>query len=94
MFQRILFFAAVLLAASSQPCFATDSPSLLTKIAAVTVYADRAQVTREAAIDVPKQPTKFVIAKLPGWIDAGSVRVALDPPSAGRILDVAVNTAY
>jgi uncharacterized protein (TIGR02231 family) len=78
----------------AQPVLAAEPPVLSTQVSAVTVFADRAQVTRSAAIDLPKEAARVVIAKLPGWIDADSVRVALDPPGAGRILDVAVSTAY
>ena len=50
------------------------------KITAVTVYADRARVTREATLALPAQGTRFSFAKLPSWIDEGSVRVSLSPP--------------
>lgn len=76
------------------PVYASDSTALTSRITAVTVFADRAQVTRVARVDMPAEPASVTIAKLPGWIDAESVRVSLDPPTAGRILDVAVNTAY
>ena len=78
----------------AQAALAAEPPILATQISAVTVFADRAQVTRSTPIDLSKDPARVMIAKLPGWIDADSVRVALEPPGAGRILDVAVSTAY
>ncbi len=94
MFRAFLTATALLSGAIPHLVLAAEPPPLATQITAVTVFADRAQVTRSAAIDLPRDPGKVVIAKLPGWIDADSVRVALDPPSAGRILDVAVSTAF
>jgi len=76
------------------PALAAEPTPLSTKITAVTVYADRAQVARSARVELPSSPGRFVIARLPGWIDAESVRVALDPPRAGEVLDVTVETAY
>jgi uncharacterized protein (TIGR02231 family) len=73
---------------------AAEPQALTTQITAVTVYADRAQVTRSGTVDLTAEPTRFTVTRLPGWIDVESVRVALDPSSAGQVLDVAVETAY
>jgi uncharacterized protein (TIGR02231 family) len=85
---------AWLAGAPTTEVLAAESQPLATRIIAVTVYSDRAQVTRAGAIELDAAPQRFVVSKLPGWIDAESVRVALDPPSAGHVLDVAVETAY
>ncbi|HRE92201.1 MAG TPA: mucoidy inhibitor MuiA family protein, partial [Myxococcota bacterium] len=70
-----------------------DEPrALSTRISAVTVYADRAQVTRTASVDLGVG--RYAIAKLPGWLDGESVRATLTPASAGRILDVAVEKSF
>ncbi|MBI4815437.1 MAG: mucoidy inhibitor MuiA family protein [Deltaproteobacteria bacterium] len=65
-----------------------------TTIAAVTVYADRAQVTRTGRVSLPPEVKRFTIVGLPGWIDAESVRATLDPSSKGRILDLSVETSF
>jgi len=88
---------AVVLAAA--PSLAVEPAPLSSRITAVTVYADRAQVTRAAPVDLSTAtataaPARFAITRLPGWIDAESVRVALDPPGAGQVLDVSVETAF
>lgn len=80
--------AALLLPAAALA--GSDAEPLTSRIATVTVYADRAQVTRHAPIELGGAVGRFALARLPGWIDAESVRVALDPPSAGQILDVSV----
>lgn len=89
-------FALVVLACLglAGPTRAAEPVALVTKITAVTVFADRAQVTRAATVDLPAEPGRFLVNRLPGWIDAESVRVALDPPGAGQILDVGVQTAF
>jgi uncharacterized protein (TIGR02231 family) len=72
----------------------TDDPnavSVASTIRRVTVYSDRALVSRDGAIQVTTNPTVYAFRQLPGWVDDGSVRVAA---SAGRILDVRVARGY
>ncbi|MBK8996264.1 MAG: mucoidy inhibitor MuiA family protein [Myxococcales bacterium] len=57
----------------------------------MTVYSDRALVSREAAVKVTAAPTVYAFKHLPGWVDDGSVRAAI---SAGRIVDVRVGRSY
>ena len=66
------------------------------KISEVTVYADRARVTREVTLDLPAKADRFSFAKLPSWIDEGSVRVSLKPKATakGDVLDVQVRRTY
>ncbi|OIP33986.1 MAG: hypothetical protein AUK47_18485 [Deltaproteobacteria bacterium CG2_30_63_29] len=64
---------------------------LASVIKTVTVYSDRALVTRQASAQVSTEPTVFAFKRLPGWVDDGSVRVAV---SAGRIVDVRVQRTF
>jgi hypothetical protein len=93
---RNLVFTLVLVAslAVANPAPAAEPEPLATRITAVTVFADRAQVTRAGSVDLATEPARYLVNRLPGWIDAESVRVALDPPGAGQILDVGVQTAF
>jgi len=68
-----------------------QAKALASSIRKVTVYSDRALVTREATATIGTEPTVFAFKQLPGWVDDGSVRVS---SSAGRILDVRVNRNY
>ena len=61
------------------------------KITSVTVFSDRALVTRTAQVQFQSDGTMFEFKKLPGWVDDGSVRVAT---SDGRIVDVSVKRNY
>ncbi|MCP4448036.1 MAG: mucoidy inhibitor MuiA family protein [Myxococcales bacterium] len=76
---------------------ATDAPGdahaeeLISAVRKVTVYSDRARVTRQATAEVTTEPTVFAFRKLPGWVDDGSVRVSA---SAGRIVDVRVERSF
>ena len=88
--RTILTLLTFLLAAG--PAHADEPRPLTTRISAVTVYADRAQVTRTASVDLAVG--RYAIAKLPGWLDGESVRATLTPASAGRILDVAVEKSF
>jgi uncharacterized protein (TIGR02231 family) len=71
-----------------------DDPNavpLSSRVRKVTVYSDRAMITRTATAKASTEPTVLVFRSLPGWVDEGSVRVAT---SAGRILDVRVGRTY
>jgi uncharacterized protein (TIGR02231 family) len=57
----------------------------------VTVYSDRALVSREGTVKVTTGPTVYAFRQLPGWVDDGSVRAAT---SSGRILDVRATRSY
>jgi uncharacterized protein (TIGR02231 family) len=74
--------------------FPADDPnavSVPSAIRRVTVYSDRALVSREGAVKVTSAPTVYAFKHLPGWVDEGSVRAAT---TAGRILDVRVGRSY
>jgi uncharacterized protein (TIGR02231 family) len=64
---------------------------LSSEIKRVTVFSDRALVTREATAKVTATPTVYAFKHLPGWVDDGSVRAAA---SAGRIVEVRVGRSY
>lgn len=64
---------------------------LQSKVTKVTVYSDRARVTRQATVEVPTEATVFAFRSLPGWVDDGSVQVSV---SAGRIVDVRVDRRF
>jgi len=70
--------------------------ALDSKITEVTVYADRARVTREVTLELPVQTDRFSFAKLPSWIDEGSVRVSLKAAEGakGEVLDVQIRRTY
>ncbi|HUT79212.1 MAG TPA: mucoidy inhibitor MuiA family protein [Polyangia bacterium] len=76
---------------------ATDAPgdaeatALESGVTRVTMYSDRAQVTRRATAEATTEPRIFAFRKLPGWVDDGSVRVSA---SAGRIVDVRVERSF
>lgn len=72
---------------------AAEPKALTTKITEVTVYADRAQVTRTGAVDLggTSASERFVVDGLPGWIDEDSVRATV---STGKILDVVVERTF
>lgn len=72
----------------------SDDPNavaLSSSIRKVTVYSDRALVTREATVKIAAGPTVYAFRQLPGWVDDSSVRVSA---SVGRILDVRVGRSY
>ncbi len=76
------------------PSMAEEPAALGSIIREVTVYSDRARVTRVATGELPAGRPTLAFSKLPGWIDEGSVRLTLMPAAAGRITDVQVVRDY
>ncbi len=74
-----LFASAPLLAAPQ----AVDS-----RISAVTVYADRAVVTRTARLQLPKGQHEIALEQLPFQLDDASLRASLGASAAATLLDV------
>jgi len=70
---------------------ARDAKTLTSAIRKVTVYSDRARVTRKATAAIGPQAKVYAFEGLPGWVDDSSVRVST---SAGRILDVQVERSF
>ncbi len=75
---------------ADQPETAADK-GVASRITKVTVYSDRALVSREASVALASEPTLFRFKKLPGWVDEGSVRASI---SAGKIVDVSVERRF
>lgn len=69
----------------------SDATALPSRVTRVTAFSDRAQVTRQAEVELAATPTLLAIRKLPGWVDDGSVRVSV---SAGRIVDVRAERSF
>ena len=78
------------------PClFAYAKPvELESDINAVTVYADRALVTRTGALSVPEGLSHVSISRLPAWIDTGSIRAELSPRGAAEIVEIQVKKQF
>ncbi len=69
----------------------TEGTTLSSKVVRVTVYSDRARLTRSANTQATTEPGVYAFRNLPGWVDDGSVQVSA---SAGRILDVRVDRQF
>ncbi len=93
MSQSTKLLLGIVLSLISWPAIAApadEATETASKITDVTVYADRSRIVRNAEIDLPAGTLRLAFTKLPGWLDEGSVRVALTPAAAGRITDVQV----
>ncbi|MEI7729803.1 MAG: mucoidy inhibitor MuiA family protein [Verrucomicrobiota bacterium] len=86
--------AGWLLAADPATAEGDSAKPVDSKITEVTVYADRAQVTRQGTATLGQEAAQYAFAKLPGWIDEGSIRVSLVPPDVGQVLDVQIHRTY
>lgn len=71
-----------------------DAATLESKVQTVTVYADRARVTRVGKAKAPAGAARLAFRKLPGWIDDGSVRVSILPVGAAELQDVQVKRTF
>ena len=70
---------------------ASSGRVLSSTVTKVTVYSDRARVTRRAEATVSTKATVFAFRRLPGWVDDGSVRVLV---TTGRIVGVRVERNF
>lgn len=92
-------FTAVAVLATAGNTVAQTPPEppaneVTSEITEVTVYADRAQVVREARVNVAAGRRSYSFAHLPGWIDEGSVRVTLGSGTPTTIEDVRVEKVF
>ena len=86
--------AAALVAALLTTAHAADPVTLKSKVDEVTIYVDRAQVTRLAEVTTSAGTKEVAFQGLPGWIDQESVRLSLQPADAGEIIDVEVKQEF
>ncbi|MBI5610813.1 MAG: mucoidy inhibitor MuiA family protein [Deltaproteobacteria bacterium] len=89
-------FRLILVATLAAPSLAhaAEPEAVPSKIRSVTVFADRAEVSRIATIEARAEASRVAVTRLPGWIDVESLRVAVDPPGAAQILDVSAQAAF
>lgn len=80
--------------ALAQPVNGDDATTMTSKIPDITIYADRARVTRTGKAALRAGTTRFAFRKLPGWIDEGSVRVSLTPTEVGELVDVQIEKTF
>ena len=68
--------------------------ALPSAIGAVTVYQDRAVVTRQASAELAAGEHELVLEKLPASLQDNSLQVAAKSTGQATLLDVKVRTAY
>jgi len=88
-FPRSLLFLAPLLAVARLPAAPVDS-----HISAVTVYQDRAVVTRSTSVQLSGGTTELVFANLPQSLNEQSLQVSGKGSAAATILDVSAHQTF
>lgn len=76
------------------PVLRADPTPASSIITAVTVYPDRAVVTRTASLDLPAGVTELVFANLPAGLDDRSLQVSGQGTAQATILDVSAKRTY
>jgi uncharacterized protein (TIGR02231 family) len=93
--KTLLAVAAMVNAGACWAVVNGEAPALVTsRIAEVTVFSDRARVTRVGHVTLKEGEAQCSFSRLPGWVDESSVRVALGSSQQGRIADVQVQRDY
>jgi uncharacterized protein (TIGR02231 family) len=87
--KRLLTLLAALATATLLPAAAVDST-----ISAVTVYTDRAVVTRTATVELPTGTTELVFANLPQALQERSLQVSGRGTAQAMILDVSARQTF
>lgn len=67
---------------------------VISKISAVTVYPDRARITRQGSVDLQTGIHQLVISFLPIFMDPASVRASAQGTARVRLLDIDVEKTY
>jgi uncharacterized protein (TIGR02231 family) len=65
--------------------FSAQAESVPAEITEVTLFADRALVTREATLTLPVGVAELELPALPAWVDPSSIRARIE---GGEVLDV------
>ena len=89
-----LVLAAPLVLAAADGTPPSDGLDLDTKIDRVTVYSDRARVTRTGPLAVKDGRQRILVSGLPHDLDADSVSAALPGKHGARILSIEVEDAF
>lgn len=89
----ILTLAVLFVSISGIAVEAEKNQGAKSAITDVTIYSDRARVTRKAELLLKQGLAVYSFNKLPGWIDPGSVRAAVNNGS-GKIVDVRISKEY
>lgn len=76
------------------PALRADPTPAASTITAVTVYTDRAVVTRSASLDLPAGVTEIVFSHLPAGLDDRSLQVSGQGTAQATILDVSAKRTY
>jgi uncharacterized protein (TIGR02231 family) len=82
------------LTASAMAADAIKPVAVTSRITAVTVYSDRARVTREAPVTLRAGTATYRVTKLPGWIDEATVRAGFARATGQRITDVQIKRDF
>lgn len=90
----VLILSVTHLPAADAPPEGDGATTLASAVTDVTVYADRARITRLATVPPTAGLQRYAFRKLPGWLDEGSVRVSIGPAGAGELIDVQVVKTY
>src|SRR5579859_5671804 len=89
---RIRLVTMISTALLAAPSWAAEPVTVESHITDVTVYPDRAQVTRTAEIDINPGETRLLFDKLPAALADDSIQAAGKAVTQVAIGDVAVNT--
>ncbi len=92
--KRLLFFLSVIILIPLQAVAAQPEITAESKITAVTVYPDRAMVTRKATVKLEKGDYRVLFPDLPGEALEDSIRVSGQGTAKARIGSVDTKKAY
>lgn len=71
-----------------------ETKNLSSAIKAVTLYGDRAAITRQAEVSLPAGQHELIFANLPNTLDTNSVQVNAEATAPTTILDVTTAQTY
>lgn len=75
-------------------CYGQEDKKVDSKVISATVFKDRAMVTRQAKLDLPKGKHKIIFSNLTTDLQDESVRVSANGPGVIKILDMKVERGF
>ncbi len=75
-------------------CYGQEDKKVDSKVISAIVFKDRAMVTRQAKLDLPKGKHKIIFSNLTTDLQDESVRVSANGPGVIKILDMKVERGF
>ncbi len=89
--KRVIFLLLILISAS---VYCKDELKVKSKVVEATIFKNRALITRQGEINLPKGKSEVIFSNLPADLQNSSVRISAEGKGVIKILDVKVEQRF